>query len=266
MLAEGWKGERTQKIARAWSWAETPMVNPDFSDGDSSGLGVPQAQNAATQISGEVASSIREIIATREQLKRRHVALMQSQKDGCEILSYDPRHVEYALVNVNESLKQGFAEIVGSLDELKQIARSPSFTWATEQYLVAKRAFLADWHEEAFTHIGWALNGHANNSGFDLDFRFHFLHGLIRMGVVKQPVASIVDLAAAEKAFLLSAKYAESNARAVAMGFRCAGWEAYCRGKFEDAIDYSKKAVQFNPELAEPHFQLAKAYLRMGRT
>ena len=228
-------------------------------------FGFLQAQSAATQINGEVATSIREIIATKEQLKRHHVALMKSEKDGLDILSYDPRHIGSALVTVNESLKQGFADIAGSLDELKQIARSPSFTWAMEQYLVAKRAFLADWHEEAFNHIGWALNGHANNSGFDLDFRFHFLHGLIRMGAVRQPVASIVDLAAAERAFLLSAKYAESRTLAVAMGFRCAGWAAYCQGNLEDAVGYSRKAVQYNAKSGEAHFQLAKAYIHMGR-
>jgi len=243
------------------------MANPDNCDGGpSSYLGFLQTQTAATQVSGDVAGGIREIIATREQLKRLHVALTRSEKDGFETLSYDPRHIGCALVNVNESLKQGYAEIAGSLDELKQIARSPSFTWAMEQYLVAKRAFLAGWHEEAFTHIGWALNGHANNSGFDLDFRFHFLYGLIRMGAVREPVASIVDLAAAEKAFLLAARYAESRTETAAMGFRCAGWAAYCQGNLEDAISYSKKAVQYNPRLAEAYFQLAKACIHLGRT
>jgi len=242
------------------------MENPDYYDSGSSYQGLLHAQTAATQISGEVASSIREIVATKEQLQRHHVALLKSEKDGFEILSYDPRHTGYALSTVNESLKQGFAEIVGSLDDLKQIARSPTFTWAMEQYLVAKRALLADWHEEAFNHIGWALNGNANNSGFDLDFRFHFLHGLIRIGAVRDPVASIVDLAAAEKAFLLSAKYAESRTQAVAMGYRCASWAAYSQGNLEDAINHSRKAVQYNPKLAEAHFQLAKAYIHMGRS
>jgi tetratricopeptide (TPR) repeat protein len=242
------------------------MGNPDYYEGGSSYFGFLQAQTTVTQISGEVTSGIREMIATKEQLNRYHVALMKSAKDGFEVLSYDSRHTGYALVSVNESLKQGFAEIVSSLDELKQIGRSPSFTWAMEQYVVAKQAFLADCHEEAFTHIGWALNGNANNGGFDLDFRFHFLHGLIRMGTLKQPVESIVNLAAAETAFLLSAKYAESRTQAVAMGFRCAGWAAYCQGNLEDAIAYSRKAVQYDPKLAEAHFQLAKVYVRMGRS
>jgi tetratricopeptide (TPR) repeat protein len=86
------------------------------------------------------------------------------------------------------------------------------------------------------------------------------------MGAVKQPVASIVDLGAAERAFLLSAKYAESRAQAAAMGLRCAGWAAYCRGNLEDAVGYSRKAVQYNPKSAEAHFQLAKTYIHMGRT
>jgi tetratricopeptide (TPR) repeat protein len=236
-----------------------------YFDGGSSYLSFLQAQTATTHITGEVASRTREIIATKEQLKRHHVTILKSEKEGYDILSCDTRQVGGALVNINESLKQGFAEIVTSLDELKQIARSPSFTWAMEQYLVAKRAFLADWHEEAFSHIRWALNGHANNAGFDLDFRFHFLHGLIRMGAVKAPVAEIVDLAAAERAFLLSAKYAESKTLAVAMGFRCAGWAAYCRGNMEDAINYSRKAVRYDPKLAEAHFQLAKAFMSAGR-
>jgi hypothetical protein len=85
------------------------------------------------------------------------------------------------------------------------------------------------------------------------------------MGAVKQPVATIVDLAAAERAFLLSAKYAESKTHAVAMGFRCAGWAAYCRGNLDDAINYSRKAVRYDPKLAEAHFQLAKAFMHTGR-
>jgi tetratricopeptide (TPR) repeat protein len=237
-----------------------------YYDSKSSYLDFLEAQTAATQISGEVASSTREIIATKEQLKRHHVTLLKSEKQGFETLSCDLRQIGGALVSVNESLKQGFTEIVGSLDELKQIVRSPSFTWAMEQYMVAKRAFLAGWHEEAFSHIGWALNGHANNSGFDLDFRFHFLHGLIRMGAVREPVASIVDLAAAERAFLFSAKYAEAKAHAVAMGFRCAGWAAFCRGNFDDAINYSRKAVRHDPRLAEAQFQLAKVYMHLGQS
>ena len=241
------------------------MEIPDKYESGTSFLGLLEAQTSATQINGAVPSGLREIVATKEQLNRHNVALSKSDKDGFEILSFDPRHIAPPLVSINESLKQGFAEIVDSLDELKQIARNPSFTWAMEQYLVAKRAFLADWHEEAFTHIGWALNGHGNSSGFDLDFRFHFLHGLIRMGAVKNPVASIVDLALAETAFLLSAKYAESRTQAVAMGFRCAGWAAYCQGNFEDAITYNRKAVQYNPKFAEAQFQLAKAYMHMGR-
>ena len=236
-----------------------------------------QAQSFENSINGQIAKSSREIIATNEQLHHEQIEVARETTSaitsGFEQVSWKLDGMRQGIDEMNATLNWGFSsmlvslgEIAVSLEELKRIARTPAQTWAQEQFDEARRAFERGWHEEALKFVERALNGYGSNTGYDLDFRFHYLLGLIRLGNVKNQSAEIIDLVAAEKAFLTSAKYSEpDDKREAARGMLCAGWAAYCQGEYSRSIEYTNKALRLNSQLGEAHFQLAKTLMHTNR-
>lgn len=149
---------------------------------------------------------------------------------------------------------------------LIQIAKTPSQTWAYEQYEIARMAFQQKLNVDALEYLGHAIHGHGSNTGYKIDFRFHFLEGIIKLGSIHNSDPAIIDLEAAEQAFLRAAQYAKHNyPTEAARACLSAGWAAYCQGRMREAEEYTTTATQLYREFSEAYFQLAKILMHVGR-
>ncbi len=240
-----------------------------------------QAKSFENSINGQIAETSKTIIASNEQLHRENISVVEGLNaalsegidqissrisDGFAEISWKLNDISSGIKEINSTLQWGLGGIFVSLgrvndtlEELLRTSQTPEQTWAREQFNEARRAFLRGWHEESLQYINRALNGYGPHSGYDLDYRFHYLHGAIRLGDAKNNSSEIIDLALAEKSFLISARYSECDAaQEAARALLAAGWAAYCQGKIREAENHTQRAIALFPEFAEAHFQIAK--------
>jgi len=222
------------------------------------------------QLRYELSSSNRKLIATHEELQREHIAAIKSIGDavssGFEGLSLDMQAISSGIEELTSVFEWGFSELLvgighikDSLTELVRLAKTPAQTWAYEQFEIARDAFRQGLYEEALEYLDRSIDGYGDNTGYKLEYRFHFLLGTIRMGGFQNNSQSIIDLPKAEQAFLAAAKYARHDQpKESARAFLAAGWASYCQGNMLGAEQFTKDAISLFPDLGEAHFQLAK--------
>ena len=247
------------------SWPDYLKVN------EISGVG-----DDVRQLHYEVSSSNRQIIATYEELQREHITAIESLNDavssGFEQLSFDMQAISSGITELTSVFEWGFSELIAGvgrmndlLSELVQIAKTPAQTWAYEQFEIARDAFRQGLYEEALDYLNRSIEGYGSNTGYKIEYRFHFLLGTIRMGSFQNTVQGIVNLIEAENAFLNAARYARQDfPNEAGRAFLSAGWTAYCQGKMPDAKQYTEQALSLYPDLPEAHFQSAKIQMHVG--
>jgi len=247
------------------SWPDYLKVN------EISGVG-----DDVRQLRDEVSSSNRKIIATYEELQREHITATKLISDavssGFEQLSFDMQAISSGITELTSVFEWGFSELIAGvgrindlLSELVQIAKTPAQTWAYEQFEIARDAFRQGLYEEALEYLNRSIEGYGGNTGYKLEYRFHFLLGTIRMGSFQNNSQDIVKLNEAENAFLNAARYARQDyPKEAGRAFLAAGWTAYCQGKMPGAEQYTEQALSFYPDLAEAHFQSAKFHMHVG--
>ncbi|OIP89536.1 MAG: hypothetical protein AUK24_06245 [Syntrophaceae bacterium CG2_30_49_12] len=228
------------------------------------------------QLRYEVSSSNRQLIATYEELQREHIAATRSISDavssGFEQLSFDMQAISSGIAELTSVFEWGFSELLAgvghindSLRELVKIAKTPAQTWAYEQFEIDRDGFRQGLYEEALEYLNRSIEGYGGNTGYKLEYRFHFLLGTIRLGSFQNNSPSIVDLGEAEKAFLAAAKYARHDQpNEAGRSFLAAGWAAYSQGKIPEAEKLTEEAISLYPELGEAYFQLAKILMHRG--
>ena len=216
------------------------------------------------------------IIASNKQLASKQITVLEDQKsaikDGFISVSEDISSLENSIKegisHLSAVFEWGFTEVLislghvnDSLEELIQIAKTPSQTWAYEQFENARDEFRRGLYLEALESVQRAINGFGSNTGYKSEFRFHFLLGTILLGSYENDSDSIVNPANAEQAFLNSARYAVHNYPIEAgKAFLLAGRAAYVQKRNVASIKYTKLALKYNNKLSEGYFQLAKAY------
>jgi tetratricopeptide (TPR) repeat protein len=230
-----------------------------------------QAESFESALRGEISSRTRSIIASNEELLREHIATSQAVSDGFEQVSFDLQTISQGVTDLNATFQWGFCELLlavgrvnDSLTELVKVLKTPSQTWAYEQFDIARDAFQKGLYQEALEYLGRAINGYAGNTGYKLEYRFHYLMGTIRMGRFSNPCPEVVNLSEAERAFLLAARYGlRDHRKEAACAFLAAGWTAYCQGNMQNAKQTTEEAITLDHELAEAHFQLAKIQMHI---
>jgi tetratricopeptide (TPR) repeat protein len=154
-----------------------------------------------------------------------------------------------------------------SLTELKQGARTADAMWAYEQFDIARTAFRRGLVQEALEYLRRAIHGHETRGGYALDYRFHFLQGLIRLGNFRQHETAYLNLDDAEQALAIAGRYARCDHPADAgWADLAAGWAAYCAGRMDAAAEHTQRAIGLMPKWGEAHFQAAKIAARRGRS
>jgi hypothetical protein len=156
----------------------------------------------------------RQIVASNEDLAERGLALQKNTADGVHsgftvvtqeihdlrnTLSSGLSEIDGQLGEMNYTLRWGFGAVLGSLSAinatlstLTRIARTPSATWAYEQFEQARDEFRRNLYEESLASVVRAINGHGSNPGHRTEFRFHLLLGTIRLGDYKNSSEQVV--------------------------------------------------------------------------
>jgi len=235
-----------------------------------------QAKSFEDSLRGEISSASRSIIATNKELSRDHISVLESMSSavtgGFDRLSFDMRALSDVVAELNSTFEWGFSEVLtmlgglnDSLRELIKVAKTPAQTWAYEQFEIARDAFRQELYDDAIQYLNRAIGGHGDHTGYNLEYRFHYLLGTIRVGSFKNHSDQIVDPSQAEQAFLNAARYARhDHPKEAARSYLGAGWAAYCQGNMQDAERHTRDAMASDDSLGEAHFQLAKIQMHNG--
>ena len=190
-----------------------------------------RAQQFERSIRYGIDNQTKQLIASNQQLSERGIEVLSESLDhGFTTLSQDIGQVTDAVKEgaaaietavqkgaslVASTLNWGFTEVLISLgqlninlSELVKLTRTPSQTWACEQFEIARDEYRRRLYPEALQSVTRAIEGLGSNPGIKTEFRFHFLVGTIKLGSYKNSSAEVIDLRAAEQAFLAAARYA----------------------------------------------------------
>lgn len=237
-----------------------------------------RVQSVEKSLTAVVSNETRQLIASNQELAESGVAagagIQTAVEDGFEAVTFELQGISAGIANLALAIQWGFTEVLtavgrvnDSLEELIAIAKTPAQTWAFEQFEIARDAYRRQLYPEALEALHRAIGGHQSNTGYRIEYRFHFLLGVIRLGSRSNIDESIVDPAVAENSFLTAARYAVTDAPLeAARAYVAAGWAAYCQGKTDLAVAHTQQAIVLDGHSAEAHFQFAKLLMHCDRT
>lgn len=93
---------------------------------------------------------------------------------------------------------------------LIKLAKTPVQTVAFNHFEIARDAFRQNLLQEALEELQKAISGDHTSPGYKLEWRFHQMVGIIRLGFADADLA-VIDLMQAEQAFLHAARYAKTD-------------------------------------------------------
>jgi tetratricopeptide (TPR) repeat protein len=198
-------------------------------------------------------------------------------ENGFELISFDLQDLRTDLKDIDSRISElnatfhwGFSNLIAeiggmadNLDELIKISKTPAQNAAYEQFEIARDAFRKGLYPECLEALDKAINGDQSSAGYKLEWRFHQLVGIIRMGFFNGDL-SLIDLGKAEESFLKAARYAEADFKKDSgFSFLAAGWAAYCNGKMHDALAHTDNALKILSDREEALFQKAKVLMAL---
>jgi hypothetical protein len=251
------------------------MSTPFYHFGKRDYIDFLQDESFVDSIRREIRSSTRSLIAATGQRQRDQMSATQrASVDLSNQVRSLSGELGQGLTELNSNFHWGFSEILMSLggvavslNELIRIAQNPSKIWAYEQFDDARAAHRKQLFPEAAEYVNRAINGHANHMGYNLEYRFHYFLGVLRVGSFGNNTREIVNLAQAKAAFLNAARCAvHDEPKEAAKAYLGAGWASYCQGQMGESRTYSEQACLLDPSLSEAFFQLAKVLMYLNDT
>lgn len=197
-----------------------------------------------------------------------------------EIVADRLSEVNRSLDDLVEAFTWGFEEVLASiggmnrtLRELLKASEAPEQKKAYEQYSFARDAFRKSLYPEALEALDKAINGVAGiSTGYKLEWRFHYLRGIILLGSYKTPDIALLDSAAAEEAFLTAARYSRKDyPQDAGRALLAAGWAAYVQtpsspGSLARAQAHTAESIKMDSQKGESWFQAAKFSMAANKT
>lgn len=240
-----------------------------------------QAKSHVEDVSYAISQSSREMIGTVTELHERgyeSVELAVSELgdrliDGFESVTWKLEDISQGVDALNAKFDWGFSQMIAGIgrvnDSLKQliaIAKTPSETWAYEQHEIARDAIRRELYPEAVDALSKAINGHGDHVGYKLEYRFHYMLGVLHLGDANNTDPEVLNLAKAETSFLTAARYAKSDyPKEAGVALTAAGWAAYCQEKLAEAESHTRQATAIHPSHGEAFYQLAKIQMHLDR-
>jgi tetratricopeptide (TPR) repeat protein len=208
------------------------------------------------------------VAAQREATDR----LVEAQMEAAQLTAKGLGRVASAIDDLHSCFRWGFSQMLAgigamndSLQSLIRAAKTPAQTAAYEQFEIARDAFRQQLFPECLEALGRAINGDHTSPGYKLEWRFHNLEGIVRLGFDGCD-ESLADPAKSEQSFLLAARYAKTDyPKQAALAFLSAGRAAICRGNLPDALRHTEAAIQLDGRLGEALFQAAKLRMALGQ-
>ena len=197
--------------------------------------------------------------------------LSEGMYAGFSMLGGQMDMIAQEISGLNASFQWGFAQMIAqmggmsaSLQKLIQIAKTPVQTWAYNQFEIARENFRKGLYTNCLKRLDKAINGDQTSAGYEEEWRFHQMIGVVRLGFFGCE-AKLIDLAQAEQAFLLAAGYAKvDEPQEAARAFLSAGWSAFVRGELPVALRHTEQAIALDANLTEALFQAAKIQMASG--
>lgn len=228
----------------------------------------------------EISRQTREVIASNDALARENVRAMEASTDqivgtlneGFERLSYGLDNISAGISELNATFHWGFGQVIASLghmndalSELIKIAKTPVQTVAFNHFEIARDAFRQGLYSECLDELEKAIAGDHTSAGYKLEWRFHQMKGMIRLGFADGDM-SLIDLAGAEDSFLMATRYGKTDyPEDAGRASLSVGWAAYCQGKMKEALAHTELAMSLHPGMGEAFFQAAKVQMAMGQ-
>lgn len=182
---------------------------------------------------------------------------------GIDTLSFRLDGISEGISALNSTFQWGFGEILASmgriqdsLDEILRTLKRPSKTYAYEKFEDARDAFKRGLYPECLRLTKVAISGDHMSSGYELEWRFHLLMGIVCLGSARTD-PSLIDLPKAESAFLLAARYTDNRDEA-AKAMLQAGWAAFVQRKLAEARRHTNEAIRQRGDFGEALYQSAK--------
>jgi tetratricopeptide (TPR) repeat protein len=236
-------------------------------------LAIDGVNNSILEVSKQV-KSLEQTISTGTQ------EIVSSLGELKEEVSYGNQRVIDAIGDLGQQLTEiftwGFSEALAaiggmqiSLAQLVAISKTPAQTAAYEHFEIARDAFRQGLYAESLEALQYAIDGSPGvSSGYKIEWRFHYLRGLICLGSHNNTDEGIVDPASAERSFLLAARYARKDfPQDASKAMLSAGWSAYVQRtdeKLQKALEYTEEAMALDPTLGEAYFQTSKLKMVKG--
>ncbi len=183
--------------------------------------------------------------------------------------------------HIPESFSWGFSGLLASLggmrvglEELLKTAKEPAQAAAFHQFETARHSFLQGLHAECLEALEPVISaGTPTGPSGRVEWRLHFLRGLVLMGSHDSHGQRVVNLPESEQSFLLAARHAgKSFQEDAAHAMLAAGWSAFLQSdgpgspKLRDALTYTEEASILSPRFGEAYFQEAKIQMALGLT
>jgi formylglycine-generating enzyme len=226
-------------------------------------------RSAARDTAGAIGASTRSILVAQSEATDR---LVEAQMEATQLTADGLDRVAVAIDDLHSCFRWGFSQMLAgigamndSLQSLIRVAKTPAQTAAYEQFEIARDAFRQQLFGECLEALGRAINGDHTSPGYKLEWRFHELEAIVRLGFGGCDV-SLVDPARSEQSFLLAARYAKTDSpKEAARAFLSAGWAAFIRKNLPDALRHTEAAIQLDDRLGEALFQAAKVRMALGQ-
>ncbi|MEI6390443.1 MAG: SUMF1/EgtB/PvdO family nonheme iron enzyme [Verrucomicrobiota bacterium] len=237
-------------------------------------------RSAARDTAGAIGTSTRSILVGMEQGVATTVAaqreatdrLVEAQMEAAHLTAEGLERVAGAIDDLHSCFRWGFSQMLArigamndSLQSLIRVAKTPAQTAAYEQFEIARDAFRQQLFGECLEALGRAINGDHTSPGYKLEWRFHELEAIVRLGFAGCDV-SLVDPVRSEQSFLLATRYAKTDyPKEAARAFLSAGWAAFIRENLPDALRHTEAAIELDGRLGEALFQAAKVRMALGQ-
>jgi tetratricopeptide (TPR) repeat protein len=226
-------------------------------------------------ISSQTASILSQVSAREAEFAASHerdLAVVGEKLDqGFNALGGQLQVLTGEMKSLNGTFQWGFGQMIAQMDgmndslaSLIQIAKTPVQTWAYNQFEIARENFRKGLYDNCLKRLDKAINGDNTSAGYEEEWRFHQMLGVVRLGFYGCDL-DLVDPEKAEKAFLSAGRYAAmDHPEEAAKAYLSAGWSAFVQGKLGEAIKHTERATSLDPSLAEGFFQISKFLMAEG--